>query len=260
MKSIHLIQPGRYEIGSFLLILAAGLSTAIVIWTGRQDITAAALLISAVILFLSGILLMIFSQEDSIDERFVSLLQVQGTINLCRVAADLGLQGLSCMVPKDRTGHPGVMHLIPASGYLGELVEGEVFVTGVGCSGMLIPPACLPLLEELKTRYHVTIPDSREELSILFHEIVVDVMEVAVNVRFDWSDTGVRIRMDGYRLLNGCRLVSKESPACCTLNPCVICSLFATGIAEGLHQPVQIERCTPVEKEGVIETVLTFLS
>lgn len=262
MKSARRFFPGRYATSSLLLILTAGLCAGIVIITDRQDITSAALLVSALILFLSGILLMTFHRKESLDDQFVSHLQAQGMINLCRVAADLGLQGLSCMVPKDRTGHSCVMHLIPASVYSGELLEGEVFVTGEGegCAGLLLPPACNTLLQDLKNRYHMIIPDSRDELSVLIHEIIIDVMEIADNIDISWSDDSVRIRIEGFDLINGCRLMSKESPACCTMSPCVTCSLLASCITEGLDIPVRIDRCVPLKHKDTVEAVYTLLS
>ncbi|MCA1917019.1 hypothetical protein [Methanospirillum hungatei] len=256
---MKLPSPGRYVYGSFVLLLTAGICAEVVSITGRQDIISAALLVSAVILFLTAILLLVFHRPDSLDERFVSLLQVQGTINTCTVAADLGLSGLSCFLPQGLTESTGVMHLIPVTRYTGEPVAGSVFVSGEGFSGLLLPPVCIPLLKELKKTNQLTIPETRDEFSTLLHEIAVDVLEVAGKIQVTWSDTGVHIRMEGYRLYEGCRSVSRESPACCTMSPCVICSLFATCIAEGLNRPVQVDRCVPVKKGDSVEMIFTLL-
>lgn len=251
--------PGRYILGSFVLLIAAGVCAGVVSITGRQDIISAALLVSAVILFLTAILLLAFHRPDSVDERFASLLQVQGTINLCTVAADLGLSGLSCFLPQSRTESTGVMHLVPVTRYSGEPVAGSVFVSGEGFSGLFLPPVCTPLLSELKKTSRLIIPESREELSTLLHEVAVDVLEVAGEIRVSMSDSGVHIKMEGYRLYEGCRFVSRQSPACCTMTPCVICSLFAACIAEGLDQPVQVERCVPVKSTDSVEMIFTIL-
>ncbi len=251
---------GRYGPGSIVLIITAGICAGIVSLSGRQDLISAALLVSSVILFLTGVLLLTFSRPDSIDDRFVSLLQVQGTMNTCTVAAELGLSGLSCFIPKSRTKAPYVMHLIPVGDYSGELIDGSVFISGEECSGLLLPPVCLPLLHELKRSFQLTIPDSKEELSILIKEIVVDVLEVAGDLEVSWSGNGVHIRMDGFRLYRGCRQVSEESPACCTLSPCVICSLFATCISEGMERPVQVDRCVPEKSTGMVDIIYTVLS
>ena len=256
---MKLSPPGRYVYGSFALLLTAGICAGIVSISGRQDIISAALLVSAVILFLTAILLLVFHRPDSVDERFVSLLQVQGTINLCTLAADLGLSGLSCFLPQSLTECHGVMHLIPVARYSGEPVAGSVFVSGEGFSGLLLPPVCTPLLNELKKTNQLTIPESREELSTLLHEVTVDVLEVASEIQVSWSDTGVHIQMEGYRLCEGCRSVTRESPACCTMSPCVICSLFATCIAQGLDRPFQVERCVPVKKVDSVEMIFTLL-
>lgn len=256
---MKLPSPGRYVFGSFILLLTAGICAGVVSITGRQDIISAALLVSAVILFLTAILLLVFHRPDSLDQRFVSLLQVQGTINTCTVAADLGLSGLSCFLPQSRSESQGVMHLIPVSRYSGEPVAGSVFVSGEGFSGLLLPPVCTPLLNELKKTNQLTIPETQEELSTLLHEVAVDVLEVTSEIQISWSDTSVHIHMEGYRLCEGCLFVTRESPACCTLSPCVICSLFATCIAHGLDRPVQVDRCVPVKKGDSVEMIFTLL-
>ena len=151
---MKLPSPGRYVFGSFILLLTAGICAGVVSITGRQDIISAALLVSAVILFLTAILLLVFHRPDSLDQRFVSLLQVQGTINTCTVAADLGLSGLSCFLPQSRSESQGVMHLIPVSRYSGEPVAGSVFVSGEGFSGLLPKkkgrPGQMPKKKEIK--------------------------------------------------------------------------------------------------------------
>jgi hypothetical protein len=46
--------------------------------------------------------------------------------------------------------------------------------------------------------------------------------------------------------------MSKESPACCTMSPCVTCSLLASCITEGLDIPVRIDRCIPLKNEDTV--------
>ncbi|HOJ96974.1 MAG TPA: hypothetical protein PK024_09100 [Methanospirillum sp.] len=251
--------PDRYICGSFVLLIVAGMCAGIVSLSERRDIISAALLVSAVILFLTAILLFVLHRPDSVDERFVSLLQVQGAINICMIAADLGISGLSCFLPESRTECQSVMHLIPVARYTGEPVDGLVFISGEGFSGLLLPPVCIPLLEELQKTNQLIIPKSQQELSTLLHEIAIDVLEVASEIMVSWSATSVQIHMEGYRLYEGCRAVFRESPACCTMSPCVICSLFATVIAKGLDRPVQVDRCVPVKKDDSVEMIYTLL-
>ena len=208
-------EKNRYFAGSLILILVAAISLAIVLLSDRKDLTTASVVVSAFILFLSGIVMITFSRTDSIDEKIVSLLQVQATINLCQVASDLKIAGKACMVPGELTGSDRVMQLIPVAEYSGEPIHGETFVTaGSDSAGMLVYPAAHPLLTDLKKRSRLMIPEEKEMFPDLFKEVVVNVLEMAREIRTIWTDEGVIIQIEGYRLIEGCRKVSAESPAC----------------------------------------------
>lgn len=257
---MRLSENNRYFKGSFILILVAGVTLGIVLATDRRDLTTASVVISAFILFLSGIILITFSRTDSIDERIVSLLQVQGTINLCRVASDLKLAGKACVVPGRLTGTDVVMQLIPVAEYSGNPVHGDTFVTaGTDSAGMLIFPAAHPLVLDLKKRSRLVIPGEKEMFPELFKEVIVNVLEMAQEIRTTWTEDGIIIQVDGYRLIEGCRRISAESPACCTMNPCIMCSLIASCIAEGLDTPVRVERCIPERGRDSVEAIFSVL-
>jgi hypothetical protein len=251
--------PDRYFIGSFLLILLGCIFMVISALTDRRDLTTAAVILSAAVLFLAGILLFTFSKRESLDEKFVSMLPVQGMINLCRVAADLGIAGSACFLPGKRFGQNGVMQLMPAFTYEGGDFSGEVFVSGTGGVGILVPPSSHPLQEVLARYSQVVIPGEPADLTTLIHEICVENLEVAGSVGVNWSDGAVSIRMDGYRLIEGCRRVAQESPACCRMYPCPVCSLCAGFIAEGLNRPVQVDRCLPEAKRDTVQVSLSLL-
>lgn len=257
---MRLYENNRYFTGSFILILVAGVSLAIVLITDRKDLTTASVVISAFILFLSGIVLITFSRTDSIDERIVSLLQVQGTINLCRIASDLKISGKACVIPDRLTGSDTVMQLIPVAEYSGEAIHGDTFVTaGSDCAGMLVLPVAHPLIIDLKKRSQLMIPGEKDMFQEFFIEVIVNVLEMARGIRTTWTDEGVIIQIDGYRLIEGCRRISAESPACCTMNPCILCSLIASCIAEGLDTPVRVERCIPEKGKDSVEAIFSVL-
>jgi hypothetical protein len=250
--------PDRFFSGSFLLILLGCIFIGIAILTDRRDLTTAAVILSATVLFLTGVLLFTFSKRESLDERFISMVPVQGLINLCRVAADLGIAGSACFLPGERTGQKVVMQLMPVTTYDGGDLSGDTFVSGTGGVGVLIPPSCLSLQEILIRDHHLIIPEERTGLDTLIMEIAVEVLEVADAVIVTWSEEGVNIRMDGYRLINGCRRVAQESSACCRMNPCPICSLFASCIVEGMNRPIQVDRCVPELKDDIVYISFSF--
>ncbi|HWQ65676.1 MAG TPA: hypothetical protein VN372_02280 [Methanospirillum sp.] len=201
------------------------------------------MILSAVILFLIGILLLTFSKKESIDSRFVSLLPVQSMINLCRVSADLGIMGSAWLLPGDLCGHLKVMQFMPVTTYQGEKLEGDSFVSGPGGIGILVPPAGETLFDILIQNHRLIIPEDREGLNILIQECVADTLEIAEKTVVSWTDDSMTIRINGYCLTDGCQRVAVESPACCTMNPCAICSLLGIFLVSMLKQPVMVERC-----------------
>ncbi|MFH0966175.1 MAG: hypothetical protein V1862_00620, partial [Methanobacteriota archaeon] len=160
----------RYFSGSFLLILLAGIFMGIAALTDRRDITTAAVILSATVLFLTGVMLFAFSKRESLDERFVSMLPVQGMINLCQVTADIGIAGSACFLPGERTGQKGVMQFMPVTTYSGGDLSGDSFVSGTGGVGILVPPSGLAL-QEVLVRYHqMIVPEEQAALTIMIQE------------------------------------------------------------------------------------------
>ena len=131
---------------TFVLVVTAAILTAAVLLTDRKDITSAAVVLSAMILFLAGVYIFTFSKKEPIDGRISALLPVQGSINICRIVADLGLSGYSWFLPAGYTEDNTTMQYIPVSEYHGEKLTGGTFVSGKGGSGVLLPqdPRSLP--------------------------------------------------------------------------------------------------------------------
>jgi hypothetical protein len=248
----------RYWASSLFLICASGICALIIILTDRRDLTSASVILGAIILFLTGVLLIPFSRETFIDGKFASLLQVQNSITLCRVATDLGIQGSAYIIPRPKDEQQFCIQLMPVSMYSGGTLEGDSFVIGTGGVGILVPPSCLELFQELKSRHNLLIPNEREEFSTLFRDIAVEVLDISNEIKVVWTESGVNIKIEEYQLIEGCRRITRESPACCTMNPCVICSLFASCIAEGLNLPVRIERCVPVPDKRDVDMIFSI--
>ncbi len=110
---------GKYDTAALVLLAAAALLIGTAYLTNRGDITTAAVVIAGMVCLLTGIFLFILSGGEPIDPRMVGLLPVQGCINLCRVASDLGIHGSACFLPPRLTGSDRVMQFIPVSTYDG---------------------------------------------------------------------------------------------------------------------------------------------
>jgi hypothetical protein len=227
--------------------------------TNYHDLTSAALVISALICILTGIFIATLSGGDPLDIRYVGLLPVQGCISLCRISAELGIQGSAYIIPAGTGGRTATMQFLPVSTYNGSSLPANTFVTGEGHAGLLTVPSGYPLLREIRDREQLVIPGGIDTLPDLIREVGVDILEIADRVTVSVSGDTVTIAVEGYRLTGGCRVMSAESPRCCIMHPCPVSSLFACLIAESTGQVVQLERCEQFLKDGSVVAVFSLL-
>jgi len=248
-----------YYKASLVLVAAAVILVAVAILTDRRDLTSAALVISSMVCLITGIFLATFSGTEPLDTRYVSLLPVQGCINLCRACADLGISGNACFLPAGRDGRTQTMQFIPVAGYDGSPLQGDSFVAAPNASGLMTVPSGEPLYREIREQEHLVIPKELPDLAGLLSEVGEEVLEIADRVTTAPDGPVITVRMEGYRLIGGCMAVSAESPKCCTTNPCPVCSLLACLLAEGTGRVVQVERCSSDADEQAVTAVFTLL-
>jgi hypothetical protein len=244
---------------ALVLIIMAGVLVATAILTNRSDFTSAALVVSALVCLLTGIFIATLSGSDPLDLRYLSLLPVQGSINLTRACADLGIQGNASIIPADRDGRTRTMQFLPVAVYDGAPLSTGSFVTGTHAAGLLMEPSCTPLLRLLREQEHLTIPSDMTALHGIIQELGMQMLEVAERVHSSHEGEIITVTMEDYRLISGCRAMTEESPRCCIANPCPICSLFATVFAEGIGKVIQIERCAPDPKHPMVSAVFSIL-
>jgi hypothetical protein len=242
-----------------LLLLGAGaILIGIALITDRGGITSAAVVISGAICFFCGIFFLTFAGRETFDPVTVSLLPVQGSINLCRITADLGIHGNAWFLPEPFHSGTGVMQLIPVSQYDGKQeVTGDSFLI-TGCGGVLVPPACTPVLADLRARCNLTVPADPAGLDALFGELGTEVLGCAESVSVIREGNLVTVTLSGYLFTLGCRKIFGESPRCCITSPCPICSLFGVLLAESGKTPVEVRRCEPVEKGDEVTAVFSY--
>ena len=137
---------------------------------------------------------------------------------------------------------------------------GETFVSSPDNAGVLFVPSGDPLLREIREREQLVIPPEIAAIKDLITEIGVDVLEVAERVFVAEDNEHVTVTMEGYRLISGCKEITRESPRCCTAIPCPVCSLFACVLAEGTGSVVQLERCTVHPENDSVDAVFNLVS
>ena len=249
-----------YYKAPLVLVAAAVILVAVAILTDRRDLTSAALVISSMVCLITGIFLATFSGSEPLDTRYMSLLSVQGCINLCRVCADLGISGNACFLPAGKDGRTLTLQFIPVASYDGSPVQGDSFVATPDAAGLVTVPSGEPLYREIREQEHLVIPKEMPDLAALLSEVGEEVLEIADKVTTRANGPVITVTMEVYRLIGGCLAVSAESPKCCTTNPCPVCSLLACLLAEGTGSIVQVERCSPDADEGRVTAVFTLLS
>lgn len=235
-----------YFLGGSVLVVTAAVLLVITVFSGRGDLTTATIVLAGTSCFIAGIFLLTLSKGEPLDTRMVSLLPVAGTINVSRMCADLGVGGDACFIPVNGT----VQEAIPVSDTIpAVLPENGSYLTGETGNGVMVTPAGLPLLTYLEKTHGLRLPAEPEAILAAVSEVCTDLLEIADAVETTAEGDAVIVDLQGYRLISGCEAIMKESPKCCTMHPCPVCSLIACMYAKGTNQPVTISRASVGKKD-----------
>jgi len=241
MKRIYL---NKYFIAALLFLAVAALLLAFALNTSPGEFVTAAFVIAAMACAMTGIFVLTFSAGEPVDPRLVGLLPVQGSLNLCKIASDLDITGNAYFLPRRITEENRVMQFNPVSVYKGTEVFGQVSFPKKGPSGLLTVPSCNPLIQELRKRNALVIPENKEHLTQLIRETIGEIFDLAPRVSASWDGDKMTVTFHRYRYSAGCQYMMQESPGCCTRNPCPACSLCGALITEGTNTVVCLEQCS----------------
>lgn len=241
-----------------VLLAAAAVLLSVATLTGRNDVVSATLFLGGVGTFLSAVFVLSFAREQPFDAEVASLLSTSSTVNLCRAMADLGVRGDAWFVPTPGSGP--VREFVPVAG---QGVPGEVpdftFVTGTGIPGIALLPAAAHLLEYCERTLALIVPQAEGEISAAIRELAVDVLGLAEDVEVEREGESLVLTARGYRLFPGCLAVARESPKCCTMHPCGLCSLAACMLARGTGIPWQVTHVSLDERGKKVTAVFRCL-
>jgi len=234
----------KFIIAAILLFAAAAVFIDIALISKPGEITTAAFVISALVCAITGIFTLTFSAGEPVDPQLVGILPAQGSLTLCRITHHLGLHGNAYFLPPRITGETKVMQFNPTSTYDGKEGSEKGSFREKGPAGLVTTPSCELLIEDLRKRNALVIPDTKENVSLLLRETLEDVLKFAPRVSSSWSGSTVTITFHDYPYINGCRVIAQKSPQCCAMSPCPACSLCGALIAEGLDAVVSLDRCS----------------
>ncbi len=250
-----------YYRASLLLFGAAFLLIVIAVATDRHDLTSAALVISALACLITGIFVSALSTAEPLDTAYVSLLAPQGAIGLCRLSADLGIQGTAHVIPPHLTGREGPVQFNPVSSFT-DLPEigGESLLIRESGAGIVSDPSGLLLYQRLKKDENLVIPADPAEIPAIIREVLLDALEIADTAACEQEGSRITVTFTGYRLSGGCRILAAESPRCCSMQPCPVVSLLSCIIAESTGSVVAAERCSCSEANDQVAATFELLS
>jgi hypothetical protein len=255
MKRLSL---NKYSVAAILFFAAGAAYIAIALVANPGEITASALVIGGLVCLMTGIFTLTFSAGEPVDPRLVGLLPAQGSLNISLLTKHLGYQGNAYFLPPRVTGKATVFQFNPTSTY--ERIEGSVIgsFNKTGPPGLVIPPSCDLLIEDLRKNQALVIPDKVEELTCLIREIIEDFFKFAPRVSVQWEGSKVTITFHEYPYIDGCKVIAQKSLQCCAMSPCPACSLCGVLIAEGLDTVVKLERCSESSSSKDITAVFSI--
>jgi hypothetical protein len=259
MEKMKLKIPNKYTIATILLIAAAVCFLAIALISPLGEFVSAAFVISSMGCAITGVFLFTFSGGEPVDQRLVGILPAQCSINLCSISHYIGVQGNAFFLPPRITGETKVLQFNPTSTAEGKKgIENGSFREN-GSAGLVTPPSCDFLIQNLRERNALVIPDNEENLILLLRETIEDVFKFAPRLSARWRSSSVTITFHGFPSIDVCKVIAQKSPHCCTMNPCPICSLCGVLIAEGIDEVVTLDRCTTSTTSQDVTAVFSIL-
>jgi hypothetical protein len=250
----------KYSVAAILLFGAATVYIAIALIANPYELTTSAFVIAASVCVMIGIFSLAFSAGDPVDPHLIGLLPAQGSLNINLLTKHLDHQGNAYFLPPRLTGHATTFQFNPTSKY--QRMEGSANGSFIkeGPPGLVTPPSCDLLIEDLRKRNTLVIPNKKEELTSLIRETIEDFFRFAPGVSVQWEKNKVTITFHDYPYIDGCKVIAQKSPKCCAMSPCPVCSLCGVLIAEGLEKGVKLDQCSVSASSKDITAVFSLLS
>lgn len=233
----------KYSTTTVLLLTAAILFVTVPLILKLTEFISAAFVIAGISCIILGSFIIMFTGNEPIDPHLVELLMAQASINQCRTASDNGITGNAYFLPPRITGRSGVLQFNPVSKDYGDKISAKGSFSPKD-EGLITIPSSDLLIQSLRERNALVIPNRKEELNVLLSETICEVFEFASHISPVWENEKVMIKMHDYRYIEGCLLARSESPDCCSRYPCPACSLCGVLITEGIESIVSLDQCS----------------
>jgi hypothetical protein len=221
-----------------VLFLAAVLTFTAYIFTNRSDMTSALLLLAGFMLLITGILLLTLADRQPLPVKLTEALPVAGTLNIATILADLGIT--SNTIHRHLPSGEHVQINPVTGGQIPALPKDVTFVSTGDWNGVQYRAMGSTILQLLKNADNLVIPSgSIGQLGTCISEVMNDTLSLAEKVTVATTDKSVIITLDGFAMKKTCLALQAQSPKCCTMVGCPICSLMAAILAEGAGRDVE---------------------
>jgi hypothetical protein len=237
--------PDKYSIAAILLVAVAAVMIDLALFTNTGESTTVALVIAGMICAITGIFILTFSGDEPVDPRLLGILPAQGSINLSRIMHHFGIHGKAHFLPPPVTGETRVMQFNPTSTEKISIGSAPGSFRETGPPGLVTIPSSELLIQDLKKKNALVVPDNEENITQLLRETIEDVLKLAPRVSARWSGSSVTLTFHDYPSIYGCNVIARSSRDYCSMNPCPVCSLCGALIAEGRDKIVMLEGCSP---------------
>ena len=249
----------KYSTAAIFLFAAGGAFTAVAVISNPGEITTSAFVIAGLVFLMTGILTLAFFSGERAAPRPVGLLPAQGSLDKCLLTMHLGYRGNAYFLPPRLTGKTTVFQYNPISTYDGKQGRSPGSFKETGPAGLVSPPSCDLLIEDLRENHALVIPDTKEELTYCIRETIEDFFKFCPRVSVQWEKKKVTITFHDYPYIDGCKVIAQKSSSCCSMSPCPVCSLCGALIAEGLDTVVSLEHCSVNPSSQDITAVFSLL-
>lgn len=238
-------------IGSSALLLIVGFLT------GRGDITSATLVLVGVGSFIAGVLLITQHRGESLFTWVAGLASAGSVIDLARLCADLGVQGNAHFYP----GSKGIVQVVPVGEKSPSVrpADDYSYISKEYGGGVCLLPTGRSLYDWLVKEYSLIVSENFEGLRTSMREVGEEALEIADTIEVVLEGDLIEIRLEGFKLIEGCTAIRSVSPKICTMIACPICSLFSCMVVASFDRPCWIEHVSIVEKERSVRLLLHLL-
>ncbi|MFA5348445.1 MAG: hypothetical protein WC294_09925 [Methanoregula sp.] len=251
-------KPDAYTSAAILLMASAAILIAVALVASLGEFVTAAFVVSGTACALIGLFMLTFTRGETVDSRNVGILIAQWCKNISSIESDLGITGNAYFLPPRVTGEPRVMQFNPTLTFSGSNIPAKDTYSKTGAGGLIVTPCCEPWIQDLRKRNALVIPEKEEELIILMNETVGEVFDFASRVSGSWHDNTITLTFHRYRFIDGCKAIAQESEELCTMNPCPVCSLCGSLIAEGTDKIVTLDRCSVNPSNRDVTAIFTM--